>query len=269
MDNQKSNNSGSGNKLIMALFMVLVLIFILVSSKDKITSMIGANEVSGGYVTSAEAKKIVREFIEENPEIIIRSVQKMQQKQMEEQMRERSELVKKNQKELTSAENAIILGNPDSKVKVIKFFDYRCGHCKTAHNNIEELLKSKEDFALILKPLPLLGPDSERAARISVAAYLISPSKYHAFHDRLFKAHSLNENNLKKLAIESGYDKEVISDKMNSKEVTDIINDNKKAAGIVGLQGVPGFIIGEEFIGGSIPLPIMKEKISAVRNSKS
>ncbi|MEQ9116465.1 MAG: DsbA family protein [Rickettsiales bacterium] len=270
MGEQESNSVSSGkSKLTYVVIIVFFAVVILFGARDKIENLIGSDKVSGGYVTSAETKKIITEFIEENPELIIRSLQKFQQKHIEKQMQERNDSLKKGHKKLMSLQNSIVLGNPESDVKVIKFFDYKCGHCKSAHNNVDKLLKDKVDFTLILKPLPLLGSDSERAARISTAAYLISPSKYAKFHEKLFTTHSLNQNNLKRLASESGYDADVLINKMNSKEVVDILNENKEAAGMIGLQGVPGFVIGEEFIRGSIPMEDLKAKINAQRKGKS
>ncbi len=259
-----NKNGQKSNKLTYAVIIVFFIVVVLFGAKDHLTKLTGNENVTGGYVTVAEAKNLMREFIEENPELIIRSLEKLQQKKFEEQAQKQKDRIVDNKDKIISS-NYPVLGNKDGDVTVVKFFDYRCGHCKTAHKTLESLMKQDSNFKVILRVVPVLGPQSEKAARASLAAFTLSPSKFTAFHEKLINANSYNENNIKKMAQESGYDASMLVDKMDSKEVTDLLNSNSEAAGLVGVRGVPGFLIGEEFIPGNLPEDAFKEKIQKAR----
>ena len=237
---------------------------ILFGAKDYLPKFTGAENVTGGYVTESDAKRIVREFIEDNPELIIKSVQKMQQKLYEEQMKKQQSLIKDNKASITSSSHPT-LGNTGGDVTIVKFYDYRCGHCKHAHKNLQNIMKSDSNVKVVLRAVPMLGPDSEKAARASLAAYTIAPSKFEKFHEKLLNAHSYNDNNIKKLARESGYDPTVVMSKMKSEEVSKLLQESQQAARVIGLRGVPGFLIGEDLIPGNLPENEFKNRIASLR----
>lgn len=267
-----NTNSGPGGKkpknlLTYAVILVFFLVIILFGAKDYLPKFAGADKVSGGYVTAKEAKDIVREFIEENPELIVKSVENMQRKAHEERMQRSKERIKEN-RELINSTAFPVIGNEEGDVTIVKFYDYRCGHCKNAHKTLSSIMSKDGKIKIVLRVVPVLGPESEKAARASLAAHDISPSKFEKFHEKLLTAATYNENNIKKLATESGYDPDVLIGKMNSKEVTDQLEENRRIAGIVGVQGVPAFLVKEEFVPGSLPEEEFKKVIAKVREAK-
>lgn len=268
MNNENMNNNmNKKNKLTYAVILIFFLVVILFGAKEYLPKFSPSGEVSGGYITSAEAKNIVRKFIEDNPELIVTSVQKMQKRQYEEHIKKQQARIKEN-KDTISSSSYPFLGNEEGEITIVKFYDYRCGHCRHAHKTLDKLQKEDKSLKVVLRVMPLLGADSQKAAKASLAAYAISPTKFPTFHEKLLSAHSLNDNNLKKMAIESGYDYDVLAEKMKSEEIAKQLQDNQKAASIVGLQGVPGFLIGEEFIPGNLPEEVFKEKINKIKNKK-
>jgi protein-disulfide isomerase len=63
-----------------------------------------------------------------------------------------------------------VKGNPRGDVTIVEFFDVRCSFCRQLHPAIEELLRRDGRVRLVLKDLPILGPNSVLAARALLAA---------------------------------------------------------------------------------------------------
>ena len=59
-------------------------------------------------------------------------------------------------------------GKPE--VTMTYFFDYACGYCRQSNPDIERLLKEEKGLRVVYRELPILGPESVAAARISLAA---------------------------------------------------------------------------------------------------
>lgn len=258
----------SQTKLTYVVIVIFFIIVLLFGARDYLPKFSGADQISTEYVTAADTRKIVRDFIEENPELIVSSVVKMQQKQFEEQAKQKQEFIKGNKDKISSS-NYPVLGNSTGDVTIVKFFDYRCGHCKNAHVNLEQLMSEDKGIKVVLRVVPVLGPESERAAQASIAAYLIDKDKFNKFHNALIKSQTFTNSNIRKIAKESGIDDSALLSKMDSPEVKAMLETNTKDAQSVGVQGVPGFLVEEEFIPGNPPLATFKEKINNARQKKS
>ncbi len=53
--------------------------------------------------------------------------------------------------------NAVIMGNPDAKIKVIVFDDVDCPYCKKLHVEIKKVLETRKDVAFYIKLYPLVN----------------------------------------------------------------------------------------------------------------
>ena len=51
-------------------------------------------------------------------------------------------------------EDALILGNPDAKVRVLVFTDPHCPYCSQLHNVLHEAIKANPDLAFYIKLIP-------------------------------------------------------------------------------------------------------------------
>ncbi len=58
-----------------------------------------------------------------------------------------------------------VVGNPNGKVTIVEFYDYNCGFCKRAIDDMQALTKADPDLRFVLKEFPILGPDSQKAQR--------------------------------------------------------------------------------------------------------
>ena len=60
-----------------------------------------------------------------------------------------------------------MVGNPDGKVTIVEFYDYNCGYCKRAQDDMLALTAADPDLRFVLKEFPILGPDSQKAHVVS------------------------------------------------------------------------------------------------------
>jgi thiol:disulfide interchange protein DsbC len=66
-------------------------------------------------------------------------------------------------------DDALLLGRPDAKTKVIVFTDPECPYCKRLHAQLKEVVRRDPDIAFLLKMFPLkIHPNSYSAAQTIV-----------------------------------------------------------------------------------------------------
>ena len=61
-------------------------------------------------------------------------------------------------------------GAAKPEVTLTYFYDYACGYCRQSNPDIERLLKEDKGLRVVYRELPILGPESVAAARVSLAA---------------------------------------------------------------------------------------------------
>src|SRR4029450_13516665 len=77
-------------------------------------------------------------------------------------------------------------GAAKPEVTLVELFDYACPYCKASNPHVDRLLKEDKGLRVVYRELPILGPDSVAAARVSLAAS--KAGKFAAYHDALYAA---------------------------------------------------------------------------------
>ncbi len=213
----------------------------------------------------AATKQMVREVLEENPEILMEALDSLRKKMESGQMPGSRATLGRLRKELENDPDTFIAGNPKGDVTVVEFFDYRCGYCKRAQPVIQQLLKSDGRIRLALKEFPILGPDSLIAARAAIAA--MRQDKYAPFHDALMAAQgALSESRVLRIATENGLDAARLRKDMDDPKVEKIIKRNHEIAESLGISGTPSFIIGDTLVPGFAELEQLQKLVAAARS---
>ena len=248
------------NKIIISVIVAIALLSFL---------FLGSNSNSSNQaVDSKNIEQIVAKWINDNPEAILESIQNMQKKLMEEQMAKSRQNLSQKTSELYDNKDNPMISNGDYDVTIVEFFDYSCGYCKRASNTIKKLLQQDKKVRVIHKHYPILGQPSSEMAQIALAVNLSQPKLYSKFHMELMK----NTNRGKKAALDIakkiGVDTDLINETLSSKksDIEKMINDNINLGSSIGVNGTPGFVIGEELIPGAIDLNTFKAKIASIRS---
>ena len=196
-----------------------------------------------------QIKSIVEKYILENPEIIIKSLEKFTANQKE---KEKKSFIKilNNFYDSKIYENLPRIGNIDSKTIIIEFVDYNCGYCKKTLPTIAKLMKSFKNIQIVFIDYPILSESSEIAARASLAAY--EQNAYFEYHSILLNNNkSINEEVLFKIAKELSLDIEKFKKDMSSDKTKKNIIENIKFANSLKIRGTPTFIIGNQILPGA------------------
>jgi protein-disulfide isomerase len=112
-----------------------------------------------------QVEKIVREYLLREPQVVYEALQELQRRQAEATAARQRAAIVENRSELLNDPASPVGGDPDGDVTLVEFFDYRCAYCRRVVSSMRALLDEDRDLRVVFKELPVLGPDSERAAR--------------------------------------------------------------------------------------------------------
>lgn len=218
-----------------------------------------------------EIGTIVREYLIKHPEVLQEAMAEFEKRQQAADAEKHKAAVQQNAEAIFSSKRQVTLGNPKGDVTLVEFFDYNCGYCKRAMEDMMALLKDP-NLKVVLKEFPVLGPGSVEAAQVAVAVRMQDPTgkKYLAFHQKLLggrgqadKAHAMAA------AKEVGLDMARLEKDMASQEVRDTLQESFKLAESLGMNGTPSYVVGSDVVVGAVGLETLQEKVNTARCGKA
>ena len=214
-----------------------------------------------------EFEKIIREYLLKNPEVIQEAIVELRKRQEQAEIKARSEALKTQRETLFNSPRGIVIGNPKGNVTLVEFFDYNCGYCKRAMEDVTALSKANPKLRVVLKDFPILGPDSVEASRVAVAAKnQLQGAKYFEFHNKLMAVKGkVNAAKALDVAKEAGADVAQLKKDIEAPATKAAIADTVALGDRLGLTGTPAFIIGDEIVFGAVGQAALKAKIDSVR----
>jgi len=220
----------------------------------------------------SEIEAIVREYLIAHPEVLQEAMVELEKRQGVADAEKHKAAVKDNASILFSSPNQVVLGNPQGNVTMVEFFDYNCGYCKRAMQDMTDLLKNDPNLKVVLKEFPVLGPGSVEAAQVATAVRMQDKTgkKYLDFHTKLLGSRG-EANKARALAVakEVGMDMARLEKDMDSMEAKTSIQESFKLAEALGLNGTPSYVIGQDVVIGAVGLAALKEKINTNRCGKA
>lgn len=209
---------------------------------------------------------IVREYLLENPEILLEMQTVLEDRQKEEQRVAQLDAIKGAKDIIFNADYDAVVGNPDGKVTIVEFYDYNCGYCKRALEDMQSLVAKDPDLRFVLKEFPILGPDSQKAHVVSQAFHKLMPEKYGEFHVRLLSGQGrAGEASAMKLALELGADEAKLREAMKDPAITEAFSQTYELANQLRITGTPSYVVGQEVVFGALGQDILSEKIVDAR----
>jgi protein-disulfide isomerase len=210
-----------------------------------------------------QVEKIVRDYLLREPEIIYQALQELQRREDEAKAARQREAIAANQDELLDAAHTPTGGNPDGDVSLVEFFDYRCAYCRRVVSSVRDLMDEDPDLRLVFKDLPVLGPDSVRAAKAALASR--KQNRYVPFHFALMASDDLSIEGIRSTAAAVGLDPDRLERDMDAPEVLAAIDANYALANELGIQGTPAFVIGDQLIPGAVDKARLEQLIQEAR----
>ena len=215
-----------------------------------------------------EIEGIVKNYLLQHPEVMQDVMAELEKHQKAAEAEKNRAAVAENNATIFSSPHQVVLGNPQGNVTMVEFFDYNCGYCKHALSDMLTLLKTDPNLKFVLKEFPVLGEGSVEAAHVAVAARMqdVTGKKYIEFHQKLLGGRGpADKARALAAAKEAGFDMARIEKDMASDEVKKTIDENLKLAELIGVNGTPSYVVGDEVVVGAVGLDALKEKIAAER----
>lgn len=209
----------------------------------------------------------VREYLLENPQVIIEAMNILQARQDEAEGAQDAQLVQANQDALLRDGASWVGGNPDGDITIVEFTDYRCGYCRKAFSEIEQLIKTDGNIRFIVKEFPILGEASMISSQFAIAVHLLhGPAAYKAAHDGLITLRGEPDTaTLSALAKTLGFDAAPILAEMDGPRVAGQIAANHALGSALNISGTPTFVVGSQLLRGYLPLEDMQQVVANER----
>ena len=219
----------------------------------------------------SEVERIVREYLIAHPEVLQEAMNELDKRQTAAQAEKHKTAIKQYSDALFSSPRQVVLGNPNGNVTFVEFFDYNCGYCKRAMDDMLTLLKDDPKLKVVLKEFPVLGPGSVEAAQVAVAVHMQDKTgkKYLEFHQKLLGGRGeANKARALTVAKDIGLDMARLDKDLASPEVKAALQESFKLAEALGLNGTPSYVIGDNVVVGAVGLEALKEKVNTSRCGK-
>lgn len=209
----------------------------------------------------------VRAYLLDNPEIIMEAVGVLEQKQAAAAADGDRTMVETNKDAIFNDGFSWVGGNPEGDITMVEFLDYRCGYCRKASAEVEQLINGDGNIRCIVKEFPILGEESVISSRFALSVRTVGgDDAYKAAHDALitYKG-SYEEPALRRLAEGLGIDADAVIAGMNDPEINKILQANRDLANILQISGTPTFVMDDTMLRGYVPLDQMQAIVKDIR----
>ena len=230
-----------------------------------LASPLFAQEMTDDERTAFRAE--VRAYLLENPEVLMEAIAVLESREREAQLAADVALAQSYADELHNDGFSYVGGNPEGDLILVEFMDYRCGYCRQAFAEVEQLVASDGNIRFILKEFPILGEQSVLASRFAIATQIVAgDDAYKEVHDALMTINSdVSLATLTRLGEGLELDTDSILATMDSSEVTDRINATRQLAQALQITGTPTFVMDDQMLRGYVPLPQMQQIAASLR----
>lgn len=212
----------------------------------------------------ARIKELIRETLVQNPAILAEAADALDKEASRQQQNVVAQMVVKNHDALFNDAGSPRIGAEKPALTLVYFTDYNCVFCKKFDADIEKLLKTYPQVAVILKPLPYRAETSLTSARLALTVWEQQPKNFLKLHERLMA----KKGNHDEASIAAALDKTGIRLKEPSKASLDTINLNLTLAQQLGVQGTPATLVGNELISGAVPYVQLEAAVKGALQAK-
>jgi protein-disulfide isomerase len=211
-----------------------------------------------------EIETIIKNYLLNNPEILQEAAQALEQRQKQAEAEQRKDGLVKNADQIFRNKADFVAGNPKGNVTMVEFFDYNCPWCKKDFPDVMALIDTDKELKVVLKEFPILGPDSEYAAKAAIAAG--RQGKYLEMHTAMYQHEGkVTKESVDEIAAGIGLDMDQLRKDMDDPETAEIIARNRDLAQSLAINGTPAFIIDDKLIPGYLPKDELASAINEVR----
>jgi len=210
----------------------------------------------------AAIEGVVHDYLIKHPEVIIQAVEAYQANMQADKEKAAKEALSKRGNDLLHDPATQVLGNASSDCAIVEFFDNQCPYCQANEPEIQKLLKQDPRVKLVLKEFPILGPISLVASKAALAS--VKQGKYAEFHAALLghRGHYDKAALVDEIAKSVGLDLDKLHKDMDAPEIQAALDRNLELGRVLDISGTPGFVIGDQIIGGASSMDDLKKYVA-------
>jgi protein-disulfide isomerase len=203
-------------------------------------------------VPDSLAKRVVRQGLMADPQVLPDTAEALKDLQY-------APVLAANRSAIETPYGTSWKGAAKPDVTLVEFFDYACPYCKASNPVIDRLLQEDKGLRVVYRELPILGPDSVIAARLSLAAS--KAGRFGKFHDTLWATGRPSPQSNATAAQAAA----IPAQPSNDPSVEAELRRNFELAGQLGATGTPLFVIGNRVMNSAVSYEILKKAIADAR----
>jgi len=196
--------------------------------------------------------RIVREGMLSDPQILMETADALRDRQF-------APTIAQNKAALESPFASSWKGSAKPDVVLVEFYDYACPYCKASNPHVDQLVKEDPGLRVVYRELPILGPNSVEAARLSLAAS--KAGRFHKFHETLYATCKPSPETNAAAARAAGIAPAPAADPAIEAE----LRRNYQLASQLGATGTPVFVVGNRVLNGAVGYEALKKAVADAR----
>jgi len=205
----------------------------------------------------------VHAYLMAHPEVVREAADKLAENERLAAMKASTDAIGKFRGQLEHDPRDFV-ANPNGKITVVEFFDYRCGYCKLAAPQVVSLIEQNPDVRFVFKEFPIFGEVSDTAAKVALTPE--AKTKGVALYKALMGEKALDDAALDRHLTEVGIDAAAARKASQAPPIARQVLDTHALAEAIHIDGTPSFIVGNTLIPGA-DMNALKAAIAAARNA--
>jgi len=198
----------------------------------------------------AAIEGLVRAYLLDHPEVLPEAMERLRSQ-------EARATIAPLRDALETPFDGAVLGNPKGRKVLVEFADYACGYCRKSEADVEAMIAADPELKVVVRLLPIIGPQSEPAARMGLAA--ARQGRYAAYHNAIYAGAAPSEQSIAAAANVAKLDAGAAKSQIADTRVTDELQQNLALARRLGINGTPSWVVGDQLLSGAIG----REKLEA------
>jgi len=221
----------------------------------------GAAIAQTGAPSPQSIEQVVTQLLKRRPELVREALDELQRRELSARAQQERKSLAAAAKAILDASDATVLGNPAGDVTLVEFIDYHCGYCRKLAPAIETLIQRDSQLRVLVKHLPILGPESIAAAQLALSAGQGAVAQQ--VHKALLGAEAIDAASLQAVARQFGL------------KPVDVMAVNRQLGEVrvlserLGIQGTPALIVGDVMFRGAVGTEELAAAIATARRAKS
>ncbi|WP_162244253.1 MULTISPECIES: DsbA family protein [unclassified Phenylobacterium] len=183
-------------------------------------------------------------YLVANPEVIRDAATKLRDKRA----KEATAALRQAQPALERDDRDFV-ANPDGRVTVVQFFDYRCPYSRAVAPHVDALIAQNRDVRFVFKQYPVFGSASDYAARVSLTPQ--GKSKGLELHRALMGQKDLSVVRVDRIVGRLGLNPREVEAAARNPAIGEQIDDTRALAQDIRVTGTPTFVVAGETIPGA------------------